>query len=341
MGVVKKETGVMVSVCCATYNHEKYIEKTLQGFVNQKTDFTFEVLIHDDASTDGTVAIIEKYREQYPEIIKSIYQKENQYSKGIKITPTFQYPRVKGKYIAFCEGDDYWCDEYKLQKQVEVMEKNKACSICVHTVGCMNEKGELLEGVFPNLNLEEGIIEKQKMLYYILTSGVQIFQTSSYFFRSKYLEELLLNFPEFMEASKVGDLPTVLFLITKGNVFYISEKMSLYRKNSDNSWSQQILRQPEYAIKCLDASIVSFSKYNEYTGYKYEELISDYIINLEFSRYMQVQRYQKAQRERYRKVIKRCRLSKRISYIVKMWKTIYIYPLYAKLKGKLIMLEKS
>jgi glycosyltransferase involved in cell wall biosynthesis len=98
----------------------------------QNTTFTFEVLIHDDASTDATANIIEEYRKKYPDIIKPIYQKENQYRKGVMNTLTYQLPRAKGKYIAFCEGDDYWTDEYKLQKQIDFLEANPDYTLCCH-----------------------------------------------------------------------------------------------------------------------------------------------------------------------------------------------------------------
>src|SRR5690606_1543694 len=101
----------LVSVSCITYNHSSYIRQCLDGFVMQKCDFAFEVLIHDDASTDDTQEIIKEYQAKYPEIIKAVLQKENQYSKGIRgISPRFNFPRAQGKYIAMCEGDDYWTD---------------------------------------------------------------------------------------------------------------------------------------------------------------------------------------------------------------------------------------
>ena len=121
---------VMVSICCATYNHAPCIRQCLEGFVMQRTNFKFEVLIHDDASTDGTADIIREYEAKYPSIIKPIYQTENQYSKGMSISATFNWPRAKGKYIAQCEGDDYWIDPLKLQKQVDLLESNINCSLC-------------------------------------------------------------------------------------------------------------------------------------------------------------------------------------------------------------------
>lgn len=118
----------LVSVICETFNQEKYIRDCLEGFIKQKTDFIFEVLIHDDASTDKTQVIIKEYCIAHPTLIKPVFQKENQYSQGVSIWETIQYPRAQGKYIAFCEGDDYWTDHLKLQKQVDFLEANPECS---------------------------------------------------------------------------------------------------------------------------------------------------------------------------------------------------------------------
>ena len=114
----------LVSIICLTYNQAQYIRKTLEGFVMQKTNFPIEILIHDDASTDETADIIREYENKYPQIIKPIYQQENQYSKKVAIGATYIYPKVKGKYIALCEGDDYWIDPLKLQKQVDFLESH-------------------------------------------------------------------------------------------------------------------------------------------------------------------------------------------------------------------------
>ncbi len=146
---IKSGEDVQVSVLCLAFNHEKYIRRTLEGFVNQHTNFKFEVLIHDDASTDGTADIIREYEKRYPDLIKPIYQTENQHSRGVKIQTKFNYPRAKGKYFAYCEGDDYWTNENKLQKQYDIMERHPECSICVHEVQCINEDGSVNDRVIP------------------------------------------------------------------------------------------------------------------------------------------------------------------------------------------------
>ena len=113
---------LMVSIRCLAYNHEPYIRQCLEGFIMQKTNFRFEAVVHDDASTDGTVAIIREYAEKYPNIIKPIYETQNQYSKHDGSLGRIMSAACTGKYIAMCEGDDYWIDPYKLQKQVDFLE---------------------------------------------------------------------------------------------------------------------------------------------------------------------------------------------------------------------------
>ena len=112
----------LVSVVVITYNHEPYIKECLDGIISQKTDFPIEILVNDDCSVDNTASIIKEYELKYPRLFRCIYQKENQYSKGIHPWSDILFPIAKGKYIALCEGDDYWIDPYKLQKQVDFME---------------------------------------------------------------------------------------------------------------------------------------------------------------------------------------------------------------------------
>lgn len=126
-----KDSQPLVSILCHCFNHEEYLEDALNGFLMQKTDFPWEVLLHDDASTDKSIEIIQRYVSLYPRIIKPIFQKENQYSKGLK--PSFFTTKVaQGKFFAFCEGDDYWLDENKLQIQADFLNENPSYSVCGH-----------------------------------------------------------------------------------------------------------------------------------------------------------------------------------------------------------------
>lgn len=199
----------LLSICCLAYNHAPYIRQCLDGFMMQKTDFAFEVLIHDDASTDGTADIIREYEAKYPDIIKPIYQTENQYSKGIKISGTYQFPRAKGKYIAMCEGDDYWIDPLKLQKQVDFLEANEDYSLCCHRYKIYDEKSELWtedygselfhenpEGVeFANkLNFEKWLTKTMTLVF--RKSLCEFIDLSKY----KYSRDVYLNY----ELLKLG-----------------------------------------------------------------------------------------------------------------------------------------
>ena len=121
-----------VSVLCATFNHEEYLRQTLDSFIAQKTDFPFEVLVNDDASTDSTADILREYAERYPEIIRPFYQKENLCSRRMNVYDLVFFPAARGEYIALCEGDDYWNDPEKLQRQADWLDIHPEYSACVH-----------------------------------------------------------------------------------------------------------------------------------------------------------------------------------------------------------------
>ena len=124
------DTAIMASINCVTFNHANYIRTALDSFLMQKTDFAFEILVHDDASTDGTSSIIREYAARYPDQVKPLIQTENQYSQGIdNISGAFNFPRARGKYIFMCDGDDYFLSPDKLQKQVDYMEAHPDCTM--------------------------------------------------------------------------------------------------------------------------------------------------------------------------------------------------------------------
>lgn len=129
----------LVSICSITYNHAPFIRQCLDGFLMQRTDFPIEIIINDDCSTDGTTEIIREYAEKYPDKIFPIYQEKNR-----NINAPFQkfvFPKARGKYIALCEGDDYWTDPLKLQKQVDFLETHPDYSMCFHKAEVIAEEG--------------------------------------------------------------------------------------------------------------------------------------------------------------------------------------------------------
>ena len=136
---------LIVTIQCLVYNHESFLRQCLDGFVMQKTSFRFEVIVHDDASTDGSAAIIREYADKYPEIIKPIFETENLYSKRDGSLRRVMYRNTRGKYVAICEGDDYWTDPYKLQKQVDFLESHPDYVMCSHRFNQYIEDKKLLE----------------------------------------------------------------------------------------------------------------------------------------------------------------------------------------------------
>ncbi|MGN0005695.1 MAG: glycosyltransferase family 2 protein [Candidatus Gastranaerophilaceae bacterium] len=264
---------IMVSVSCIAYNHGKYIRQCLEGLVNQITTFKYEILVHDDASTDDTADIIREYEEKYPDIIKPIYQTENQYSKRIGIIKTYQYSRVKGKYVAYCEGDDFWIDPYKLQKQFDIMEKNPNCSICVHRVKDVLENGEDSGKYHPNFHMEEGIINLKEYLDIASNYSTYPFQTTSYFMRMDEKKELAFNPPAFVGKFGVGDVPTMLFALTKGDMYYIDEIMTCYRLQAKGSWSSNIVNDEKKKLAYLQNLVYGYGVFDHFTNHEYHNEI--------------------------------------------------------------------
>ena len=219
----------LVSVLTLAYNHAPYIRECLDGILMQKTNFAFELLIHDDASTDGTADIIREYEAKYPDIIKPIYQTENQYSKGVKVSLTYLYPRAKGKYIAMCEGDDYWTDPLKLQKQVDFMEANEDIPCCFHRVDILRQNENKFEkGSLPKFIKEDDICEGkfftnedrlEKWFAYIL----------AIMFRSKYIDYLTKNSKKYKFT--FNDNHIIYYLMKDSKAYYFKDSMAIYRIN--------------------------------------------------------------------------------------------------------------
>jgi len=219
-------TTPLVSICTLVYNHEPYLRECFDGFLMQKTNFAFEVLVHDDASTDGSADIIREYSEKYPHIFKPIYQKENQYSKGVKVSATFQFPRAKGKYIALCEGDDYWTDPLKLQKQVDFLESHPEYVMCSHRFNIFNQDVNLMrDDYYGDLAVD--------VIYDIssLINSDWYFQPLTVMFR---LEHLCLD--EYIKYRYSKDCTLFYHLLKKGKGYMIAEKMGVYRHHSGGVW---------------------------------------------------------------------------------------------------------
>ena len=255
---------IMVSVICNVYNHERYIRDALEGFVSQKTNFGLEILIHDDASTDRSAEIIREYERKYPGLIKPIYQTENQYSKKISITYTHQMPRAKGKYIALCEGDDYWTDPLKLQKQFDYMEENPEYYLCVCSTAWQNMMTGRLENrgradQDRDISLDEIILEEQGRL----------FQLASYFMK----RELLDDVQSWRTAFPIGDLPIAIDAALRGKVRMLSDKMCVYRYYAAGSWTQR-MDNDDHRVVISKRMINALTILNAATNYQHDAVIA-------------------------------------------------------------------
>lgn len=220
---------IIVSIVCVVFNHEQYLERCLQGFVMQQTNFKYEILIHDDASTDGSVDIIKKYISQYPDLFKPIFQKENQFSKGVGIWRTIMFPRAKGKYIALCEGDDYWTDPLKLQKQVDALETHPECMMVFHRILTYSQKDKHFVKA-KQYNGKTGYVKNEDI---ILKGGLFV-PTCSMLFRKKQITPLF--FKSYIRQCHVGDYPLQILCAVMGKCYYLADVMAVYRIGNPSSW---------------------------------------------------------------------------------------------------------
>lgn len=252
----------LVSVICITYNHEKYIKDAIDSFLSQRTNFDYEIIIHDDASTDNTADIIRQYEKKYPNKIHGIYQKKNQFSQKKKIVNDYAYPRCKGKYIALCEGDDYWIDTNKLQIQVDFMESHSECMMLAHDAICIDYMADKVYPMHPYYE-DKYLSEDEVIIQY--HGDVP---TASTMYRK---EAAVLK--DFFAECRLGDYAYELHAITKGRIYYSSRIMSVYRSMHEGSWCRTHKDNLENGI-LLYGNVINFLReYNNYTNCKYSQAI--------------------------------------------------------------------
>ena len=263
----------MVTIRCFAYNHELYIRQCLEGFVMQKTNFRFEAIVHDDASTDGTAAIILEYAEKYPDIIKPIMETENQYSKRDGSLRRIMDAHMHGKYIAICEGDDYWTDPYKLQKQVDFLEANPEHSMCFHAAYLSFNDGQNKPLYRYNKDMIEVPVKDV-----ILGGGGFIITNSIMYRQSKYESDLM-----WVKKSPIGDYPLVLMLAHNGKVAYINELMSVYRVMAINSWTARAKNWTlKQALKHRIKVIKMLMGFNDWSKHKYSSIVLQRILKISY-----------------------------------------------------------
>ena len=274
------QTDIVVSICCITYNHEKFIRDAIKGFLMQKTTFPIEVIIHDDASTDSTSDIIREYEKQYPQLIKSIYQQENQYSKGKKISSSFVWPKARGKYIALCEGDDFWIDPYKLQKQVDFLDANPAYGMVHGLCRIYDQRHRIYHpsvhrAARPAL-LQGDIFEALLICNYIHTCTVC--------FRRDLITRYFNTSGVYGQHFKMGDYPLWLEIAKHTKIGFIADPLATYRM-IDNSavCHNRADKQYEFVLSSYDVKSYFANKYNASKEVVHNILISKLRDELRFA----------------------------------------------------------
>lgn len=240
-----------VSVCMITYNHEKYIIDAIEGVLMQKTGFLIQLVIGEDYSTDNTRVICEEYAQRYPDKIKLLPSDRNY---GVMHNFLRTINECSGKYIALCEGDDYWTDPYKLQKQIDVLDVNPQYSMCFHNAYMIWEgkkKRREFCGYKKTVYNTIDLIEKK---WFIPTQSI-VYRKSVY------------EYEEWMNYVLGGDYALQLFLSTKGDIAYINEIMSVYRKNPGSLGAK--LKPGYSALRTLEL----LSYFNYYTEFKYDVIV--------------------------------------------------------------------
>lgn len=307
-----------VSVFCMAYNHEKYIRSALEGFVNQKTDFDYEVIVHDDASTDGTADIIREYAAKYPHIIKPIFQTENQYSKGRDICMEFMIPVSTGKYIAVCEGDDFWTDEQKLQLQVDFLDQNPDYAACVHNT----TKLEMVSGRRTVMYAEE---ERDLHLTDVIQGGSCCYHTTALMCR----RDAFFNLPPFVMF--FFDYPFSIHLSLLGPIRFLSRTMSLYRVGTESSWTKANTKNMHRNALFHKYVAEMLREVNEYTDHVYNRQIEDLILKNEYKELYFDEKYREMREPKYRELYRKETMASRIKMRLKQH-FAPLYHLYRKRK---------
>lgn len=227
---------IMISIVCTTYNHDAYIKEAIEGFLMQKTTFPVEIIIHDDASTDKTAEIIRYYAQKHPDKIFATLQEKNQFNTGIGVFKTYIWPKVRGKYVALCEGDDYWSDPFKLQRQVDFLEANPMYGMVCTDFDTKDGNTIFSAHLYHNRNMkkdEDITVEKYLLRLYTI-------RTLTVCFRS----ELIRGYVDLSEKNRsskislVGDVPLWLYIASKSKIRFLSYPSSVYRI-TPNSASRQ------------------------------------------------------------------------------------------------------
>lgn len=256
----------LVAIRSLIYNHEPYLRDCLNGFVMQKTNFRFVAIVHDDCSKDKSAAIIREYAEKYPDIIKPIYEIENQYSKrdgSLRRIMNEAIDATGAKYVAICEGDDYWTDPLKLQKQVDFLEMHPDYSMCCHGADVKNETFRKIDCACEHMTTREYFPDDAFPTWQIPTASIV------------YRREIVNKYPiAHQKDFFAGDVVFILKCMHVGRVWGFAEHMSVYRMNPGGATSKvETLQDRLAACKHYEALMENFPKINTDYCHRYIAMV--------------------------------------------------------------------
>lgn len=214
-----------VSICCITYNHEPYIKDALEGFIGQKTTFPFEIVISDDCSKDNTRVVIAKYKQKYPDLIRDISPEHNL---GLFENFTYVQEQAFGKYIALCEGDDFWIDPYKLQKQIDILENDSSLIACCTDCINVDRTGKAIESNKNTSETKEGGNKRYTLRDFF--KEYPKYPTLTAVYRNTHKEELYTKLRH-VKNDFLADWPLWIALLVYGDIYYLNTPTAAYRNN--------------------------------------------------------------------------------------------------------------
>jgi glycosyltransferase involved in cell wall biosynthesis len=248
-----------VSICLITYNHEDYLDKAIESVINQLTTFTTELVIGEDGSKDKTREICERYRQLYPDIIRLLPAEKNLGMMGNFLRTL---AACTGDFVAFIEGDDYWIDPLKLEKQVSFLKKNPEYSACFHNALVKSTKNNIASEWLFHIKMEKNSFETEDLI-------AQWFVPSASVVFRKYPDFVL---PAWYPFCKSGDIPFLLLLSLRGKLKYLDEVMSVYRVHDKGMSSTHT------GYEKVIGMIFIYENFNIYTQYKHRNKIKEAII---------------------------------------------------------------
>jgi glycosyltransferase involved in cell wall biosynthesis len=240
----------LLSIICPIYNQEEFIAQTLESFLMQKTQYPFEIIVHDDASTDKTAEIVKNYEIKYPGIFANIYQTENQFSKTINSVTKITFAAARGKYLALCEGDDYWTDVYKIERQIKLLEEHP------EFVGCFHNTEERYEKDDSKASFLYCSFQSARAVPFAELAYSNCIPTCSVIFRKSLFKE----FPIWFDALKMGDWPLHLLNSQFGDYWYLPKVMGVHRLHIKSMWMLQDAElNKKHTIDAYDTMIAGFA----------------------------------------------------------------------------------